>query len=221
MTELTTTLIRESKNDSYPHVSKSLKEWNLFMEKYGVLSESQILSELLFVLQGGQSVHFQLNEDNKQYLIEPSCHISKGFIFIVKDAFQVAEDCRYISEYVLNIQQKQTASTGQIHDSFVSWLHDLLKDYYKEIASFETKVFKSVEKQYEVAIIQPQGLGLRRLKGLLSCPKARLNLAKTLILDFQGKSGCDILRICTEYIHTGDMLLSPLIRSLVDKVHLF
>jgi hypothetical protein len=197
------------------HVARSLDEWKLFTERSGVLSEAQILCELFFVLQGGQSEHFQLNDDN-QYAVDPSCQISKGFLLIVKDALLAAEDCRFVSQYVAARQRTETL--GHIHESFVSWLQDLLKKHYGEVATFETMFSKNTEDNGRASFIQPQGLGLRRLKSLLSCPKAKLNLAKTLILDFQGKSGGELVRLCTEYIHTGDMLIAPLVRSLVERV---
>lgn len=221
-TQLQLQLQTGSRLEASLHGPCTLALWQTHMAQQDEMPEAVLLNELFFVLQGGQSEHFQLGDDDR-YSLDPSCHVSAGNVALLKDAFVVAMDCRAIRGYLA--QQETHASPGQVKASFHGWLHGQLQDYLRELAHLETLVAKpttpepGAAPQASPGILQPHGLGLRRLKSLLTLPAARLRLATQLVQDFGACSDdTELLTRSSAYLHCGDAYVAPMLGTLMVRL---
>ncbi|KAJ1963680.1 Microtubule-nucleating Tub4p (gamma-tubulin) complex component [Dipsacomyces acuminosporus] len=176
---------------------------------YDDISESALLQDLIYVMQGIDGSYVRWNPHKSAYTIVPDVNLSRPTRAMVASLSELGGLCKDIQHYIDGVGE----SGGLYQQSFCSELRSEMAQYFKLIAVLEAQLSKTPPTlgPGESSL----GLTLRRLYAWTIEPRQKLRLMATAIGEIKRcKGGGDILSIISTLVDDGD----PFIHSFSKRL---
>lgn len=184
-------------------------------QQQNYVSEELLVRDLIYIFQGidGQYVKFDPKTNAPVFI--PNVMISRTSHDLVLKLFE----CGFLFKKILtHIQNRPLVSPhGLVSQSFCSYLHTTVSDYYRLLAVLDSHIF-SCDKQISPESNSPQKLTLRQLLIWTFEPLLNLRLLANLIDATQNQHGGAFLSAIHNFINHGDPSVQDYINLILKKV---
>ncbi|KAI9317136.1 Spc98 family-domain-containing protein [Dichotomocladium elegans] len=191
------------------------------------LSESKILRDLIFVLQGIDGQYIRFDKTTNEYTIDPSAYVPQPTRDLIRRVTELGWLYKQVQGFLrpalsAGTQQEWQQEAGLVGQAFCFALQRELVDYYKLIAVLEAQIDKqdsaASDDAASVGVPTEHTLTLRRLLLWTRESAQRLRLMSVLVDACRGQKGGALVSTMHNYTIHGDPFVRKYIKSMLQDV---
>lgn len=199
-------LLIEPSNSNSEELTENLRKRRKITD---TLSESSIIRDLLFVLQGIDGEFIKYSQVDDKYKIQTKDFVNRPTSILISRISELGWILRNIKAY---LTEASSLDIGLIEQSFRDAVSEEIKNYYKMLAILETQMSEKISNN--------GGLTLRRLAVWAAEPMHRLKWISFMIEVVRNSktttSNNHVLQLSSFKMH-GNQTIQSLLRGIEDK----